>query len=219
MENGRVQSHKGVTLVGAGHPSAESIDEALKLAPTLVAADGGADFALEVGLKSTAVIGDLDSLSEATKEVLDPAQIIAVPEQETTDFEKCLSRLDAPFVLAVGFSAGRLDHTFDAMSVIARGVGPPTILVGNTDVAFAVPDEIQLDLEPETRLSLCPMNRVTGRSEGLFWPIDGIEFGPIGKTGTSNRATGRVALSFDGPGMIAILPPEALGRVLPALVD
>ncbi len=217
MENDRVQSQIGVTMVGAGHPRAEIIDETLKLAPTLVAADGGADFALGVGLRPIAVIGDLDSLSEQAKEVIEPSRVFAIPEQETTDFEKCLARIDAPFVLAVGFASGRLDHTLAAMSVLARGIGPRTVLVGDTDIAFAVADRIQLDLEPETRVSLFPMANVVGRAEGLVWPIDGIEFRPSGAIGTSNRATGPVTLEFEQPGMIVILPREVLDRVLPVV--
>ncbi|MGI9388982.1 MAG: thiamine diphosphokinase [Boseongicola sp.] len=217
MENDRVQSHKGLTLVGAGHPSAESIDEALKLAPTLVAADGGADFALAVGLRPVAVIGDFDSLSEQAKELIDPSCLIEIEEQETTDFEKCLARIDAPYVLAVGFSSGRLDHTLGALSVLARGVGPPTVLVSDTDLAFAVTGQIKLDLEPDTRVSLFPMAETTGRSEGLDWPINGISFHPAGAIGISNRATGKVTMEFDRPGMIVILPRAALDRVLTQL--
>jgi thiamine pyrophosphokinase len=218
MENGRVQSHKGVTLVGAGHPSVESIDEALKIAPTLVAADGGADFAVAAGYIPTAVIGDLDSLSEHAKQAIDLSCVLEVVEQETTDFEKCLARIDAPFVLAVGFASGRLDHTLAAMSVLVRAVGPRTVLVGEEDIVFAVQKRVRLDLEPDTRVSLFPLHQVTGRSEGLVWPVDGIEFAPSGAIGTSNRATGQVTLEFDHPGMIVILPQSVLGRVLPALV-
>lgn len=219
MENGRVQSHKGVTLVGAGHPSVEGIDEALKFAPTLVAADGGADFAIGAGYVPTAVIGDLDSLSEHAKQAIDPSRVLEIAEQETTDFEKCLARIDAPFVLAVGFASGRLDHTLAAMSVLAREIGPRTVLVGEADIAFAAPKRIQLDLEPDTRVSLFPMRQVIGRSEGLVWPIDGIEFAPFGAIGTSNRAMGPVMLEFDHSGMIVILPRRVLDRLLSALVD
>jgi len=218
MENGRVQSHKGVTLVGAGHPSVESIDEALKIAPTLVAADGGADFAVAAGYIPTAVIGDLDSLSEHAKRAIDPSCVLEIVEQESTDFEKCLARIDAPFILAVGFASGQLDHTLAAMSVLARAVGPRTVLVGEEDIAFAAPNRVQFDLEPETRVSLFPMTQLTGRSDGLVWPIDGIEFAPSGAIGTSNRASGAVTLEFDRSGMIVILPRSVLDCVLPALV-
>ena len=218
MENGRVQSHKGITLVGAGHPSVEIIDEALKIAPTLVAADGGADFAIAAGFTPTAVIGDLDSLSDEASEVIDPACVLEIAEQDTTDFEKCLARIDAPFVLAVGFASGRLDHTLAAMAVLARQVGPPTILIGDDDLAFAARGQEKLDLAPDTRVSLFPMAWVTGRSEGLDWPINGIDFNPSGAIGTSNRASGPVTLDFDAPGMIVILPLTILDRVLPRFV-
>ncbi|MGI9393669.1 MAG: thiamine diphosphokinase [Boseongicola sp.] len=218
MEIGRVQSHKGVTMVGAGHPSAESIDEALKFAPTLVAADGGADFALAVGLRPIAVIGDLDSLSDVAKAEIDPSCIIQVSEQDTTDFEKCLARIDAPFALAVGFSSGRLDHTLAAISALVGNGGPPTVLVGEDDIAFAVPYRIEIDLSPGTRVSLFPLAEVTGSSSGLAWPIDGLQFRPDGRIGTSNHAVGKVSLNFDSPGMIVILPRSVLDLVLPQLV-
>ena len=68
MDNGRVQSRVGVTLVGGGDPRPEGIEEALKYAPTLIAADGGADRALALGFRPEAVIGDLDSLSPAARD-------------------------------------------------------------------------------------------------------------------------------------------------------
>ena len=66
-----------------------------------------------------------------------------------------------------------------------------------------------------TRLSLFPMAPVTGRSTGLRWPVDGIGLAPNGHVGTSNQALGGpVTLSFDGPGMLVILPLVALGQVV-----
>jgi thiamine pyrophosphokinase len=83
-------------------------------------------------------------------------------------------------------------------------------------VACHLPPRLAIDLPPGTRVSLFPMAPVTGRSEGLRWPIAGIPFAPAGRIGTSNEATGPVRLAMDGPGMIAVLPARALDALLAA---
>jgi thiamine pyrophosphokinase len=62
------------------------------------------------------------------------------------------------------------------------------------------------------------MAPVTGRSTGLEWPIDGIRFAPDGMIGTSNRVDApRVSLTFDGPGMLVIVPRRRLDAAIKAL--
>ncbi|QMU57226.1 MAG: thiamine diphosphokinase [Boseongicola sp.] len=214
-----VQYQGGVTLVGGGDPSAESIEESLKIAPFLVAADGGADHAILAGFEPLAVIGDFDSVSARVRSQLPDAKFIHVAEQESTDFEKCLERIQAPFVLATGFTSGQIDHTLAALSVLVRGVGPIAIIFDNTDVIVSVPHKISLELPIGMRMSLFPMGHVSGTSEGLEWPVAGLAFAPDGRVGTSNRVTGPVVLEFDSPGMLAILPRAALAAVVASLCD
>lgn len=218
MDQGNVQSRTGVTLVGGGNPQAADIAEALRHAPCLVAADGGANFCLSAGAIPVAVIGDLDSISAEARAAFPGARMIEVEDQETTDFEKCLARIEAPFVLATGFTSGRLDHTLAALSVMARRVGPPALLIDAQDVAFAAPQRLAIDLPPGTRISLFPLEPVRGSSKGLRWPIDGLRMEPAGRIGTSNVATGPVSIDFDRPGCIILLPRTALVRVLPELI-
>lgn len=217
MDEAIVQSRDGVTLVGAGHPRPEDIEEALKLAPTLVAADGGADFAIDAGHKPVKVIGDMDSLGSGARDEISDSKLVDVSEQDSTDFEKALTRIDAPFVLATGFTAGRVDHTLAVCRALVRRIGPRTLVIGAEDVIFAAPRTLKLDVPSGTRISLFPMAAVTGRSEGLHWPIEGLAFHPSGQIGTSNLATGPIELSFDGPGMLVILPRDALRPALTAL--
>jgi thiamine pyrophosphokinase len=219
MEQGNVQSLQGVTLVGAGQPESQEIAQAMQHAPRLVAADGGALFCLANGLTPSAVIGDFDSIDDATRNAIPDAQLIRIEEQETTDFEKCLTRIDAPFVIATGFTAGRVDHALAVWSVLARGIGPPTLVLGSHDVVLAAPRSLTLDLTEGTRVSLYPLAPVTGRTRGLYWPIDGLTLDPVGRIGTSNIATGRVDLEFDAPGCLVIMPREVLAVALAALTD
>ena len=209
-------STRGVTLLGGGEATPQDVREALSHAPDLVAADGGARLAVDMGLTPEAVIGDFDSLG-ALDAKIPKDRLHRVDEQDSTDFEKCLRHVKAPFILGVGFSGGRLDHELAALSGLLRYPGSNCILIGKEDLVFAAPRKIRLDLPVGCRLSLFPMAKVTGRSQGLRWPIDGLDLQPGGRIGTSNKVTGPVALEFDGPGMLVIAPREVLGHVITAL--
>ena len=217
MNDERIETRAGVCLVGGGHVCPEVLAKALKFAPELIAADGGADAAIALGHRPRAVIGDFDSISERALEQFAPEQRLLVTEQDTTDFEKCLSRIEAPFVVAVGFTGRRIDHTLAVLSVMVRYVGRPVVLVDEQDVIFAAHGPAELDLEAGTRVSLFPMASVTGRSSGLRWSIEGLSFAPNARVGTSNYATGPVYLEFDAPDMLVILPADALEPVIAML--
>ncbi|HLQ20103.1 MAG TPA: hypothetical protein VK146_14095 [Tabrizicola sp.] len=78
---------------------------------------------------------------------------------------------------------------------------------------------MEVSVAPGEPVSLFPMAQVTGRSEGLEWPIAGISFAPDGMIGTSNRAIARrVVLEFDRRGMLVILPRHRLDAAIKALL-
>ena len=214
---GIIEASEGVTLVGGGKVTATAVNEALTLAPRLIAADGGADRALRLGRVPEAVIGDMDSISRAARTLLPPDRLHRIDDQDTTDFEKCLAAIAAPLILAVGFAGPRADHAMAVWNALVRAPAQPCIVVGPQDIVFAVPGRIELALAPGTRVSLFPMAEVTGESRGLHWPIAGLSFAPGGRIGTSNRATGPVSLDFAGPGMLVILPRPALRAAARAL--
>lgn len=214
-----VESSEGVTLVAGGAVTRRDLAAALRRAPRLVAADGGADRALAAGGRPEAVIGDLDSISDAARAVLGPERLFPIPEQMTTDFDKALRSIRAPFVLALGVAGGRIDHALAVLNVLVRNRSRVCLLVGRQDVVFHAPPRLRLRLRPGDRLSLFPMAAVTGESEGLRWPIGGLRFAPDGMIGTSNEVSGRVVdLAFDAPGMLVMLPRGRLDAALRALV-
>ncbi|RVV98696.1 thiamine diphosphokinase [Mesobaculum littorinae] len=203
-----------VTLLGGGAVTATDLALALRIAPQLVAADGGAQAALDCGVCPDAVVGDFDSLGEAARAALPADRLHHVAEQESTDFDKCLHAVEAPLLLALGFTGLRLDHTLAALNALVRHGARRVVMLGSDDICFHARGDERLDLPPGLRLSLFPMAAVTGRSEGLEWPIDGLKLAPDGRVGTSNRVTGRVRLRLSGPGMLVLLPRAALAPVL-----
>ncbi len=212
-----VESDARVTLLGGAGFDPGVLRACLGLAPGLVAADGAARDALAAGLVPDAVIGDFDSLDADTRAWLPADRLHHVPEQDTTDFEKALSRIRAPLVLAVGFTGRRLDHELAVYNALVRCPGRPCIVVGAEDICFLAPPGLALDVAKGTRVSLFPLARVTGRDTGLLWPIEGLVFAPDGRVGTSNVAQGPVTLAFDAPGMLVILPRTELGAAIAGL--
>jgi thiamine pyrophosphokinase len=213
-----VQSDCGVTLAGGGPFGRRDLELCRARAPLAVAADGGGDRLLQLGVMPAAVIGDFDSLSASARERIPLSRQHLVAEQATTDFDKALRSIAAPFVLALGFAGARLDHGLAAMATLVQHRDRRCILVGPQDLAFAAPDHLDLTLGVGEPLSLFPMARVTGRSTGLEWPIDGLDFAPDGMIGTSNRVVSRrVVLEFDMAGMLVILPRRRLDAAIRAL--
>ncbi|WP_111559421.1 thiamine diphosphokinase [Paracoccus sediminilitoris] len=211
-----ITSDRGITVIGGGQVSDADLALAMTIAPVLVAADGGADRALELGRLPDWVIGDLDSISDRGRAAVPPDRLLHVAEQDSTDFVKCLTRIDAPIVMAVGFAGLRLDHTLAALTALVAQDVPRVIMIASDDVIFVAPPRVTLPLMPCTRVSLYPMGPARGTSSGLEWPIDGIDFAPGARVGTSNRATGVVSLRIQGK-MLVILPRKSLGTVLTAL--
>jgi len=214
-----VASTLGVTLVGGAPVTVRALEAALRLAPCLVAADGGADRALSAGLMPRAVIGDFDSISPSARAAIPADRLHPIAEQETTDFDKALRSVTAPFVLALGFAGARIDHGLAVFNALVRHPDRRCIVLGGPDAVFLCPPEITLRLQVGDRLSLFPMGPVTGRSSGLRWPVDGLAFAPDGMIGTSNMVTDPVVrLSFDTARMLVILPRVRLRAALSALV-
>lgn len=208
-----VESLQGVTLAGGGPFGKAALARALRFAPRIVGADGGADRLLALGVEPEAVIGDFDSISAAAQARL-AGRLFPIAEQETTDFDKALRSIAAPIVLGLGFAGARLDHGLAVLNALVRAPTRRALILSPQDVTFLAPLEMELALPVGTRLSLYPMGAVEGESAGLRWPLQGLKFAPDGMIGTSNEVSGPVRLRFSAAKMLVILPvrylPEAL---------
>lgn len=221
MHDDQPPAARAVTLLGAGPVDTVRLNQALLLAPTLIAADGGANHAHRLGLPVTRIVGDLDSSIKLEFWREQGVPVDHVPEQNSTDFEKCLYRVQADLYIGVGFLGRRLDHTLAALRSLAAYPDKTVVLLGDGDLVFLAPDEIDLDLAAGTPVSIFPLGRtVCGRSAGLRWPLDGLVMEPDGQIGTSNEATGGpVSAHFEGARPLMILPENTLGQVVRRLMS
>lgn len=217
MDQVIVDTLQGVTLAGGGPFGKAALARALRFAPVIVGADGGANRLLRLNAVPQAVIGDLDSITAASRAQLGD-RLFPIGEQETTDFDKALRSIKAPFVLGLGFAGARLDHGLAVLNALVRQPDRRCLILGPKDVTFLAPRDLTLTLRVGTRLSLFPMGAVTGQSSGLRWPIAGLNFAPDGVIGTSNEVVApRVQLHFDTDKMLIILPLACLTAVLAGL--
>ncbi|MBW4710247.1 thiamine diphosphokinase [Roseobacter sp. YSTF-M11] len=206
MNNKIIHKFEPVTLIGGGAIGPDDLRVALDIAPTCVAADSGADAALQARVELTAVFGDMDSISEAARAQIPEERVHLIPDQISTDFDKALRNIDAPLVVAVGFMGRRVDHQLAALHTLVMRPDRPCVILSDEDVIFLCPQDFDLPTPVGTRVSLFPMGDVQGRSEGLQWPIDGLAFSPSGTSGTSNRTTGDLKLVVEAPLLLCFLP-------------
>ncbi|HGG05365.1 MAG TPA: thiamine diphosphokinase [Aliiroseovarius sp.] len=219
MTNKIFQFRNNVTVLGGGESRTGSLSKALALAPTLIAADGGASRALSLGHMPELVVGDMDSLDDSTKAALPQGAIYKVCEQDSTDFEKVLQSVRAPLLIGVGFMGARLDHELACYSALMKYAHMPCILLGETDLCFHAPPQFTISLPVGSRVSLFPLAKVTVTASGLVFPVKDMPMRPGGRIGTSNMVSngGQVQVSVDQAGLLVILPRAALAAAVRAL--
>ena len=213
-----ITKNEPITLVGGANLKPALLHLALEFASHAVGADSGADALCKLGKDPLAVIGDMDSIDVSVTAQIPKQRIHRIHDQDSTDFEKCLMRLEAPLLICVGFLGGQVHHQMAAQTALVRNAHKRCILLGEEDIVFVVPPKLSLDLEAGVRVSLYPMAKCRIHSHGLHWPTTAIDFSPDGKVGTSNKSTGPIRLMPDCPKMLAILPLECLSVVLEALM-
>lgn len=213
-----VHSSEPVTLVGGGPTPESDLLRLHQLAPRMVAADGGAAHVLAAGFMPEAVIGDMDSLPEGITETVDAKRFFHVTEQDSTDFEKCLMRVQAPLILGAGLLGGEMAHHLAALHGLLRFADQRCVLLGGGEIVFLCPPVLDLDLPAGTPLSLFPMAPVKARASGLEWSFDALELAPGRRIGTSNRVAGPARVSMPEAGVLCILPDDALDHVVTRLV-
>ena len=208
-----------IAIVGGGAVDRDLLRELAEAGIALVGADGGGDAIGAAGLVPAAIIGDLDSLADRTGWER-RTRVLHLPEQITTDFQKCLRSTQAPVTLALGMTGKRLDHTLAALSAVLQYAPERRLLlVDEVDVALAVVGPFRFGAAAGERVSVHPLVRVAfGRSTGLRYPLDGLVLEPGGLIGTSNEGLGGWVeiVPEDGAPWLLILPKARLWDLVEA---
>jgi thiamine pyrophosphokinase len=196
----------------------------LPAARTVVAADGGLDRALSLGLTVDVVIGDLDSASSTALAAAEAsgARIVRHPKsKDESDLE--LALVDAVAhgarrALVVASAEGRLDHLLASLLLLgsepARGLELDAV-VGEALVHVVRASRTLQGTDGELVSLLAVGGRAYGvATEGLAYPLRGETLEPGSSRGISNvfvRETATVTVT-EGT-LLAIRPDAGEGRL------
>jgi thiamine pyrophosphokinase len=169
---------------------------ALPDAGTVVAADGGLDRALALGLVVDVLIGDLDSVSDGVLAAAEAAgtRVVRHPAaKDATDLELALDEavaLGARRVLVVASADGRLDHLLASLELLAAdryAALELDALVGDA-LVHLIRGRRVLEGSPGDLVSLIPVAGPAGgvSTSGLEYPLSGETLAPGTTRGVSN---------------------------------
>lgn len=215
-----------VIVVAGGIGTGELAAAIIPPARHVIAADGGAATAHELGLHVDDLIGDLDSVSAHDLERVTAAggRIHRYPvAKDATDLELALAAaaaLGPERILVLGGTGGRLDHllagallltapAWDGVDAtrthVEAWLGPAkiTVIRGSRLLTAAVPGEL---------VSLLAAGGVARgvSTDGLRYPLHGEDLAPGSSRGVSNEFTGSTATVTVTDGVILGIQPGAL---------
>lgn len=179
-------------------------------ADPLLAADGGADHLARLGLRPRWVVGDLDSLSPATRRWLGEEAVIHRPAQDRSDLDKALSfaldELGLDRLTVLGALGGRTDHQVANLGLLAaRAMGERLVFRGADCQVVAVAGSLNLPASPGEVWSFWtfgPQVRVT--LAGVRWPVTAEALDPAHRCSLSNVAeAGEVRVEAEGGAVVA----------------
>ena len=215
-----LSKNEPITLVGGSEVNSIDLFACLKMAPNLVAVDGGANKLRSLNIIPKYIIGDMDSVKNLNYFVDRNAEIIHIPEQQTTDFDKSLRTFyNSKYILALGFMGKSSDHSLAAFSAILKRPKQNIMIVNKYDLVMVLPPKISLKLPIRTKLSVFPFAEIKGlRSKGLKYPLDNINFSPFGMLGVRNETNEEIIeIEVDSTKALLLLPRKHLSVIIDQL--
>lgn len=137
----------------------------------IVATDGAADKLLKINIKPSIIIGDLDSIEHGNHPY---TEMIYLPDQNQSDFQKAMHYLaqnDLLPTMVFGIGGGFIDHVLQNINIITEHecafYSPP--LIGYVLKGHTISN---LDLRPNTKISLIGMAKAKVKTSGLKWELN-----------------------------------------------
>lgn len=178
MNKNSFQEKNYALIVANGEmPSDNLIEELLKSAQFVLAADGGANHLAELNIQPDTIIGDLDSVNEETKTKFESVNIIKRESQEESDLEKSiiyLLSLGYQTIVITAVQGKREDHSFAALQLIKKYKRKAQILVVSdySEIFLLLPGISSINTTPDQIISLFGFPRAYGiKTDGLKYPL------------------------------------------------
>jgi thiamine pyrophosphokinase len=182
---------KAVILANGKPPSGRVLNFHVDSSDLFICADGGANAAAALNVMPQVIIGDLDSVREATLKKFSKSKVIRIREQESTDLEKALAFAVAQgcgSIVLLGATGGRIDHEIGNLSALFKYSRKTKIIcIDKHGTLMPVAGNISIELPAGTTVSLLPLTSCEGiTTTGLRWNLknETLKFGL--REGTSN---------------------------------
>ena len=204
-------------VVVAGSSLTVELDAALfARADLLVAVDGGAEAIARAGLVPDVLVGDMDSISMATKASLEEQGVEMVllrTAKDETDAEAALRLAvdrNADEITVYGALGGpRLDHLMANLFLLSSPWldGAGVRMVDDLHEAFLVKGDVVLGGRRGDVVSLLPLTPEVRdvRTEGLLYPLAGESLTQSATRGVSNAMMGPEARVTHGAGVLLLI--------------
>lgn len=203
-------------IINGPLPSRELLESERAKADLIIAANGGANRAHDVGLRADFVVGDLDSMDEDLRTLWPDTKFVHRPSQYATDFEKALQLAlehGATAAEVIGVSGGRFDHQLTNLNIMQR-FSQKLALTCLDDDGFGqfVRRRVTLPTTPGQQITLSAFQKASGiTTSGLKYPLENgtLEWGV--NDGQSNEAVAsEVTISIRrGVLFVFVLWPES----------
>jgi thiamine pyrophosphokinase len=203
--------------VVAGSRSYEGLDlEALAGADLLVAADGGAEALAYAGMVPTVLIGDMDSVTDQTRQACEDRGIEVVrlcTNKNETDTEAALRLVvdrGADEITIHGALGGpRLDHLLGNILLLSASWldNVAVRMVDDRHEVFLVRGDVVFGGEPGDLVSLLPLTTEVKkvRTSGLSYPLAGESLFMSSTRSISNSMTGHEARVAHREGILLVV--------------
>jgi len=168
-------SFKTVIIADGTFPSHEIPLGYIRNAERIICCDGSTQNLIDFGLEPTAIVGDMDSLSDdLAKRYAD--RLFADDDQETNDLTKAVmwcKGMGYNDIAIVGATGKREDHTIGNISLLAEYCKDTNvIMVTDTGIFMPILESSDLESFPGQQVSLFSLDPETEiSSEGLKYPL------------------------------------------------
>jgi thiamine pyrophosphokinase len=190
-------SHQVVGVLAGDRVNLAWLGQWIRQSTLTIAADGGADLIRKAGYQADVIVGDLDSVTEETKQL--GKCIVEMPDQNFSDCEKLLQYITSQEIQSVtlcGLEGSRIDHTLHAIHSVARWPGTCLLAYENTLARIIRTGEL-ITVQTRGTLSALPLESCRGVTmSGVRWPLNLVEMSPLGYESISNEAMGSATVSI-----------------------
>jgi thiamine pyrophosphokinase len=167
---------RAIILANGDAPSRMLLRAHLRNADILICADGGANTAAKLNVRPDVILGDMDSMLEASLKKFKKVKVIRMRDQNSTDLEKALSfavRKGYGAITVFGATGRRIDHELGNLSALVKFSRKAEVkFVDRNGELLCLAKKESLALSAGRTISLLPLTSCEGvATTGLHWNL------------------------------------------------